>query len=146
MCSCYCSKHEARNRVSCSNCIFLKVYLIFNLFSPQSLTSFHFQSYMVIEFDKSIHRDALHWLIDRFRKKKQDGGAQLLIRKEPSLRYIEHRFSFPNCGFINNSIFDFETHKFVAKIKVLSSTYRPQNCGFSSSPTRLDSPNKQAME
>lgn len=46
---------------------------------------------MVIEFDKNIHRDALHWLIDRFRMKKQDGGAQLLIRKEPCLRYVERR-------------------------------------------------------
>lgn len=41
---------------------------------------------MVIEFDKNIYRDALHWIIDKIRRKKSDGGAQLLIRREPCLR------------------------------------------------------------
>ncbi|KAG5674939.1 hypothetical protein PVAND_004883 [Polypedilum vanderplanki] len=44
-----------------------------------------FESYMVIEFDKSINRDALYWIIDKIRKKKSDGGAQLIIRSEPCL-------------------------------------------------------------
>ncbi|KAL7045117.1 hypothetical protein ACKWTF_002152 [Chironomus riparius] len=42
-----------------------------------------FESYMVIEFDKNIKRDALHWIIDKIRMRKSDGGAQLLIRREP---------------------------------------------------------------
>lgn len=41
---------------------------------------------MVIEFDKNIHRDALHWIIDKIRMKKSDGGAQLSLRKEPCVR------------------------------------------------------------
>lgn len=60
------------------NCIHSNVYLIFRFLSPQS--------YMVIEFEKNINRVALHWIVDKIRMKKSDGGAQLMIRKEPSLR------------------------------------------------------------
>lgn len=42
---------------------------------------------MVIEFEKNINRIAMHWIIDKIRMKKSDGGAQLLIRREPCLRY-----------------------------------------------------------
>lgn len=52
--------------------------------SPLHFTS---QAYMVIEFEKNTNREALHWIIDRIRMKKSDGGAQLLIRKEPCLRW-----------------------------------------------------------
>lgn len=41
---------------------------------------------MVIEFDKSVNRDTLHWIIDKIRMRKSDGGAGLLIQKEPCLR------------------------------------------------------------
>lgn len=41
---------------------------------------------MVIEFDKNIKKDALHWIIDKIRMRKSDGGAQLLIRREPCHR------------------------------------------------------------
>jgi hypothetical protein len=41
---------------------------------------------MVIEFDKNINRDAMHWIIDKIRMKKADGGAQLIIRMEPCQR------------------------------------------------------------
>ncbi|CAO1368109.1 unnamed protein product [Diamesa tonsa] len=39
---------------------------------------------MVIEFDKNINRLAMHWIVDKIRMRKSDGGAQLLIRKEPA--------------------------------------------------------------
>ncbi|CRL00765.1 CLUMA_CG014020, isoform A [Clunio marinus] len=44
-----------------------------------------FQSYIVIEFEKNVNRHALHWIVDKIRKKKIDGGAELLIQKQPSL-------------------------------------------------------------
>lgn len=44
------------------------------------------QSMMVIEFDKNINRLAMHWIVDKIRMRKSDGGAQLLIRKEPATR------------------------------------------------------------
>lgn len=44
------------------------------------------QSQIVIEFDPQIHKTSLHWIIDKIRMKKSDGGAQLLMKREPSLR------------------------------------------------------------
>ena len=41
---------------------------------------------MVIEFDKNIYRLAMHWIVDKIRMRKSDGGAQLLIRIEPASR------------------------------------------------------------
>lgn len=60
------------------DCIHLNVYLIFVFLSSQS--------YMVIEFVKTINRVALYWIVDKIRMKKAAGGAQLMIRREPCLR------------------------------------------------------------
>ena len=66
---------------------------------------------MVIEFDKNIHRDALHWIIDKIRMKKSDGGAQLLIRKEPCLRLYYRIYLSMFLRIVNNSVYVFENTK-----------------------------------
>lgn len=70
---------------------------------------------MVIEFEKNINRAALFWIVDKIRMKKSDGGAQLLIRKEPCLRYENFSpfISSEVVGFfflVNNLIFDFKSN------------------------------------
>lgn len=41
------------------------------------------ESYTVIEFNRNVNRKSLHWIIDKIRGKKANGGADLLIRREP---------------------------------------------------------------
>jgi hypothetical protein len=61
------------------------IYVCFCSTRKQVSTFNSLQSYMVIEFDKNINRDTLHFIIDKIRMRKGDGAA-LLIRKEPSFR------------------------------------------------------------
>lgn len=42
---------------------------------------------MIIEFDKNVNRRTLHWIVDKIRSKKVEGGSQLLIKKEPTVKY-----------------------------------------------------------
>ncbi|XP_055597041.1 anoctamin-10 isoform X2 [Uranotaenia lowii] len=41
------------------------------------------ESYMVMEFGESVETEAVLWILDRVRGKKVDGGAELLVRKQP---------------------------------------------------------------
>lgn len=45
-----------------------------------------FETHLVIEFSPNINRSTLHWIIDKLRKKKLQGGAELLVRREPQQR------------------------------------------------------------
>nr|CAD7457715.1 unnamed protein product [Timema tahoe] len=40
-------------------------------------------TYMVIKFSRHIHGKALVWLVDKITGKRLDGGAELLVRKQP---------------------------------------------------------------
>ncbi|KAL9707566.1 hypothetical protein quinque_011084 [Culex quinquefasciatus] len=40
-------------------------------------------SYMVVEFSEDASSESVQWIIDKIRGKKVDGGAELLVRKEP---------------------------------------------------------------
>ena len=52
---------------------------------------------MIIEFDKKINKKTLHWMIDKIRAKKTEGGSQLLIKKEPAVKYcIKFQYFFLN--------------------------------------------------
>lgn len=46
-----------------------------------------FDTYLVIEFAKNVNSKSLHWIVDKIRGKKIHGGAELLLRKEPSKEY-----------------------------------------------------------
>lgn len=45
-----------------------------------------FETHLVMEFSTNINRSTLHWIIDKLRKKKLQGGAELLVRREPQQR------------------------------------------------------------
>lgn len=40
------------------------------------------ETYIVIEFTRSAKKRAIHWLIDKIRASKKNGGAELLVNKE----------------------------------------------------------------
>ncbi|XP_063229785.1 anoctamin-10 isoform X3 [Bacillus rossius redtenbacheri] len=40
-------------------------------------------SYMVLQFSRYIHGRALAWLVDKITGKRMDGGAELLVRRQP---------------------------------------------------------------
>lgn len=42
-----------------------------------------FETYLVVEFSPEIQRKTLHWIIDKIRRKTSNGGAGLLLRREP---------------------------------------------------------------
>lgn len=46
----------------------------------------YFETYLVVEFSPNIQRKALHWIVDKIRKKSPHGGAGLLIRREPQIK------------------------------------------------------------
>lgn len=52
-----------------------------------------FETYLVIEFANNVNSKSLHWIVDKIRGKKNHGGAELLIRKEPSTEYKEKLFN-----------------------------------------------------
>ncbi|XP_055642087.1 anoctamin-10 isoform X2 [Toxorhynchites rutilus septentrionalis] len=41
------------------------------------------ESFMVLEFSESADSETIQWIVDKIRGKKNDGGAELLVRKEP---------------------------------------------------------------
>ncbi|XP_067003378.1 anoctamin-10 isoform X2 [Anabrus simplex] len=41
-------------------------------------------TYIVIKFSKNIHGKALYWIIEKIMGKRRDGGAELLVRRQPS--------------------------------------------------------------
>lgn len=43
------------------------------------------ETIFIIEFGADVTKKTLHWLIDKLRAKKSDGGAGLLIDREPIL-------------------------------------------------------------
>lgn len=45
-----------------------------------------FETHLVMEFSPNINRSTLHWIVDKLRKKKLQGGAELMIRREPQQR------------------------------------------------------------
>lgn len=51
------------------------------------ITAKPFETHLVMEFSPNINRNTLHWVIDKLRKKKIQGGAGLLVRREPQQRY-----------------------------------------------------------
>lgn len=46
-----------------------------------------FETYLVIEFSPDISKKTLHWIIDKIRTKTSRGGAGLLVKREPQLKY-----------------------------------------------------------
>lgn len=46
-----------------------------------------FETYLVIEFSADISKKTLHWIIDKIRTKTSRGGAGLLVKREPQLKY-----------------------------------------------------------
>lgn len=63
--------------------------------SDEEIDTSIFDTYLVIEFANNVSSKSLHWIVDKIRGKKNHGGAELLIRKEPSNEYdrllISHR-------------------------------------------------------
>lgn len=55
--------------------------------SDEELDTPVFETYLVIEFANNVSSKSLHWIVDKIRGKKNHGGAELLIRKEPSTEY-----------------------------------------------------------
>lgn len=56
-----------------------------------------FETYLVIEFSPDISKKTLHWIIDKIRTKTSRGGAGLLVKREPQLKYAkQHMLIFPN--------------------------------------------------
>lgn len=47
-----------------------------------------FETYLVVEFSPDIQRKTLHWIIDKIRRKTSNGGAGLLLRREPQNKYV----------------------------------------------------------
>ena len=54
-------------------------------FEPQKSEEDHLfnESYMVIEFNLNAEVETLNFIIDKIRGKSRDGGAELLVKKEP---------------------------------------------------------------
>lgn len=55
--------------------------------SDEEIDTSVFHTYIVIEFANNVSNKSLHWIVDKIRSKKKHGGAELLIRKEPSSEY-----------------------------------------------------------
>lgn len=41
------------------------------------------QTHIVIKFASHINASAMMWLVDKIRGKRRDGGAELLVRRQP---------------------------------------------------------------
>lgn len=41
------------------------------------------QTYIVLKFSPNVNRSTIHWIVDRIRGKRRNGGAELLIKKQP---------------------------------------------------------------
>lgn len=50
--------------------------------SDEGLKSFP-QTYIIIKFSAKANEKAIAWFISKIRGKRQDGGAELLIRRQP---------------------------------------------------------------
>lgn len=57
--------------------------------SDDELEASTFETYLVIEFADNVSSKSLHWIVDKIRGKKNHGGAELLLRKEPNSEYVE---------------------------------------------------------
>lgn len=55
--------------------------------SDEEIDASAFDTYLVIKFANNVSNKSLHWIVDKIRGKKNHGGAELLIRKEPSNEY-----------------------------------------------------------
>lgn len=55
--------------------------------SDEEIDTTVFDTYLVVEFANNVSSKTLHWIVDKIRGKKNHGGAELLIRKEPSSGY-----------------------------------------------------------
>ncbi|XP_058452350.1 anoctamin-10 isoform X2 [Malaya genurostris] len=51
--------------------------------SPNEDEKIFGESFMVLEFAESVESDTIQWIIDKIQGRKIDGGAELLVRKEP---------------------------------------------------------------
>jgi anoctamin-10 len=40
-------------------------------------------TYIVVQFSRHIKTSALVWLVNKIRKKRSDGGGELLVRRQP---------------------------------------------------------------
>ena len=40
-------------------------------------------TYVVLQFSRRAKTEALAWLVDKVRGKRRDGGAELLVRRQP---------------------------------------------------------------
>lgn len=49
-----------------------------------------FETYLVIKFANNVNSKSLGWIVDKICGKKNHGGAELLIRKEPNTEYGQH--------------------------------------------------------
>lgn len=44
-------------------------------------------SFMVLEFNENAATETIQWIIEKIRGRKVDGGAELMVRKEPLTKY-----------------------------------------------------------
>lgn len=51
-------------------------------------------SYMVLEFSEGTATETIQWIIEKIRGRKIDGGAELMVRKEPLTKYEGLRVFF----------------------------------------------------
>ncbi|XP_054284644.1 anoctamin-10 isoform X2 [Macrosteles quadrilineatus] len=42
-------------------------------------------TYIVLQFSPDIHTEAVQWIVDKIKKDRKDGGAELLVRKQPNV-------------------------------------------------------------
>lgn len=42
-------------------------------------------TYIVIQFARKIHNEAVQWIICKIQERRKKGGAELLIRKQPDI-------------------------------------------------------------
>ncbi|XP_037040102.1 anoctamin-10 isoform X2 [Bradysia coprophila] len=52
--------------------------------TDEDIDSSAFETYLVIKFANNVNSKSLRWIVDKIRGKKNYGGAELLIRKEPN--------------------------------------------------------------
>lgn len=42
-------------------------------------------TYIVLQFTTNIHAEAVQWVVDKVKKDREDGGAELIVRKQPNI-------------------------------------------------------------
>lgn len=75
-------------------------------------------SFMVLEFNESTETETIQWIIEKIRGRKIDGGAELMVRKEPLTKYGGSALVRMLKNF-QNTVFNF-----TEKLKRLLCTYQ----------------------